>query len=140
MPTISGQDTQAIILKNGTPVGILNVVSYEVTNAGEQQKRDYLGENKPREIFIDKGWTGRVTVEIEDSIAEATFEEQIERAENNQDQDIFGIQLVEKFPNGSESRFTYAPATIKIGTNNSSRTERVTKTIEFSAADRKKVS
>lgn len=139
MPTISGKDTTVTVAKNGQVVAVLNAISYEVTPAAELRKQNYLGEQRPREERTELGWTGNVVYEVENAEADGLEDEASRLNDNLEDASTFSIQLAEKYPNGQTVRYSYSPCTIKVGTSAPGRTEKVTKTLEFSAADRKKV-
>jgi len=139
MPSIFGKDTMATVAKNGQVVAILNLVSFEVTPASELRKQNYLGEQRPREERVENGWTGNLVYEVENGEADGLEDEATRLNDNLEDSSSFSIQISEKFPNGQSTRYAYSPATIKVSTSSPGRTEKVTKTLEFSAADRKKV-
>jgi len=139
MPTIKGENVKCTITKEGSPLGIFNVVSATFNDDAEVVKRNYLGEKRPKISRVENGYSGTITMEIEDGDLEDALKEQIALADNNEDTDVFGIQIQESYPSGEVKTYAFRSACIKLNRSMSGRMDAITKELSFTASDYEQV-
>lgn len=133
MPTITPKEIKITLTKNGQPVAVFDAKSIDVNDDADIVKKKFLGEKRPRISRVENGHSAKIVYEVSDGELEEILKAQIQLADDNQETNVFGIQVQEGYSDGSVKAYALRRACIKLSR---SMTENdFTKTLDITAED-----
>lgn len=136
MATIRGHQAGIKFFENGTPVGIVDITRFEVSQEASFQRSKYIGNPIPEGDVSYSGFSGSADLEIRDPKSEEFIDAMINNNLAGVGVSDYSLTVQEFYPNGQTRTWAYFDVQWKMSASYGSLEDKVTKRLEWQAAGR----
>ena len=140
--SIRGDKGHVRIIKNGQEVAWFEITSVDDADESQHVKSHYVGRKRPETDVFEMGYNGTITGEVKNEVVDALMEEVRVARKSGVAIPQIAIMVYMEYPdgaiNGQAGRTTiFTDVQFTSSGHLGGATEKVTKTLQFSAADKK---
>lgn len=139
-PSLRGHQGQFKVYKDGSLVDIVCVTNVKVSMDSSMTRSFYVGNTVGESDQTVEGWSGSFDQEVKSATLESFFDALINDNNNGIGVSDYTFTVTENYPDGTVSSYVYVDCVFKYSRSAAGLNEKITKSIEFQAAARLKVS
>jgi hypothetical protein len=137
--SIRGHQGKFFIYENGALANIVNITSVSVQQESSFMRTNYVGSAIPEGDQAVEGWSGNVELQVKDAAVDDFIDALVNNNLNGIGVSDYSFVVTENYGDGQTASWVYTDCQWKMSRKQSGLNEKVTKTLDFQAAYRKKL-
>lgn len=137
--SIKGKDTKIRLMRNGAPIQLIGLKSFNWNQDADFDRDEFLGEVESEGDVDHKGWSGDMELDVQSSAVADAVDALIANNLSRVNADDVSILHTEFYRDGTSASWCYDGCQVKASGGHSGQHERASQKLEWQAKSRQKV-